>query len=163
MSRELFQYICQWIRDILVKEDTSYSLCIPVRKLVAFAIWALAGSRKYRTISHLCRVGLSTVFNCVQGFWNSVIRMFLPVHITIPDATKLIEMATFFSNSWRVPQCVGAIDGSHIPIIAPREYPRDYYNYKEWHSVVLQAVVLQAVLWDVCVGFPGSLQNARVL
>lgn len=67
--------------------------------------------------------------------------MLLPVHITIPDTTKLKEMATFFNNHWGVPQCVGTIDGSHMPIIAPEEYPRDYYNRKGWHSVVLQAVV----------------------
>lgn len=36
------------------------------------------------------------------------------------------------------PLCVGAIDSSHIPIIAPQE---DAAACKGWHSVVLQAVV----------------------
>ena len=67
--------------------------------------------------------------------------MLLPIHIRTPDADKLLEMATFFQNRWRVPQCVGAIDGSHIPMLAPEENPCDYYNRKGWHSVVLQAVV----------------------
>lgn len=38
------------------------------------------------------------------------------------------------------PQVVGAIDGSHIPIAAPNEYANDYYNRKQFHSVVLQGV-----------------------
>ncbi|KAI3372185.1 hypothetical protein L3Q82_007032 [Scortum barcoo] len=44
------------------------------------------------------------------------------------DTDKLVGMATFFKNRWRVPQCVGGRDGSHIPIIAPEQYARDYYN-----------------------------------
>ncbi len=99
-----------------------------------------------------------------RNFENADIRVPLPVHITIPDATKLIEMATFFINRWRVLQYVGAIDGSHIPIIALEEYPRYYYNRKGWHSVVLQAVVDgKGLFWDVCVGFPGNVHNARAL
>ncbi|XP_029918172.1 protein ANTAGONIST OF LIKE HETEROCHROMATIN PROTEIN 1 [Myripristis murdjan] len=164
VSRESFQYICDNIKDILAKQDTNYRLCVPVQKRIAIAIWKLATGGEYRTISHLFGVGLSTVFNCVQEFCNAVIRVLLPVHIVQPDATKMIEMARFFSSRWRVPQCVGAIDGSHIPIIAPQQYPKDYYNRKGWHSIVLQAVVDgRGQFWDVCVGFPGSVHDARVL
>ncbi|XP_071810727.1 uncharacterized protein [Apostichopus japonicus] len=46
-----------------------------------------------------------------------------------------------FENRWGFPQCVGAIDGSHIPIISPTDHPADYYNRKGFHSIVLQAVV----------------------
>ena len=42
----------------------------------------------------------------------------LPQHITTPDTAKLIKMATFFHNRWRKPQCIGATDGSLIPIVA---------------------------------------------
>ena len=31
---------------------------------------------------------------------------------------------------WGFPQCVGAIDGTHIPIIAPKENALDYFNCK---------------------------------
>ena len=36
---------------------------------------------------------------------------------------------------------VGAIDRSHIPIKAPKQYPMDYYNKKGFYSTVLQAVI----------------------
>lgn len=63
-------------------------------------------------------------------------------------------------NRWRVPQCVG----TQVPIIAPEDYPRDYLNRKGWHSIVLQAVVDgKGPFWDVCVGYPGSVHDARVL
>ena len=46
-----------------------------------------------------------------------------------------------FESKWGFPQCTGAIDRSHIPIIAPAENALDYYNRKGFHSVTLQAVV----------------------
>ncbi|KAA8578346.1 hypothetical protein FQN60_007130, partial [Etheostoma spectabile] len=144
--------------------NTNYRLAVPVRKRVAIALWKLATGIEYRTISHLFGVGLSTVFNCVQDFCDSVIKVLLPQHITTPEAAKLVEIATFFHNRWRIPQCVGAIDGSHIPIIAPEEYPRDYFNRKGWHSIILQGVVDgRGLFWDVCVGYAGSVHDARVL
>ena len=40
-----------------------------------------------------------------------------------------------------VSQCVGAIDGCHIPIAAPANSCTDYYNRKGWYSMILQGVV----------------------
>ncbi|XP_029947546.1 protein ANTAGONIST OF LIKE HETEROCHROMATIN PROTEIN 1 [Salarias fasciatus] len=164
VSRESFDYICDQTRGLLVKKDMNYRLCIPVQKRVAIAIWKMATGSEYQTISHLFGVGLCTVYNCVQEFCDAVIRVLLPLHVKTPDAPKLLEMATFFKNRWRAPQCVGAIDGSHIPITAPKEFPKDFFNRKGWHSVVLQAVVDgKGLFWDVCVGFPGRMHDARVL
>ncbi|XP_041950967.1 protein ANTAGONIST OF LIKE HETEROCHROMATIN PROTEIN 1-like [Alosa sapidissima] len=165
VSRESFEYICHKVRHLMVKMNTNYRMAVPVRKRVAIALWKLAtAGTEYRTIGHLFGVGISTVFNCVQEFCDSAIRVLLSKHITTPDAAKLVEMATFFNNHWRMPQCVGAIDGNHIPIIAPEEYPRDYFNRKGWHSIILQGVVDgKGLFWDVCVGYAGSVHDARVL
>ena len=59
---------------------------------------------------------------------------------------------------------IGALDGSHIPIIAPSENPLDYYNRKGYHLVVLQALVDHEYKFlDIYVGWPGSVHDARVL
>ena len=38
------------------------------------------------------------------------------------------------------PQCAGAIDGTHIPIIAPKDSKADYFNRKHFYSMNVQAV-----------------------
>jgi len=53
---------------------------------------------------------------------------------------KLKEMAGVFEKCWNVPQSVGAIEGIHIPIIAPDKYTSDYFNRNGWHPIVLKAV-----------------------
>ena len=37
-----------------------------------------------------------------------------------------------------LPQILAAVDGSHIEIQRPQQHQRDYYNRKQFHSIVLQ-------------------------
>ena len=61
--------------------------------------------------------------------------------------------------------CAGAIDGTRIPIIAPKENKINYVNRKGYHSVVMQAVVDCNYLFrDIVIGWPGSVRHdARIL
>ena len=51
---------------------------------------------------------------------------------------RIHETKEAFGVMGGLPQCVGAIDGCHIPILAPKENHCDYYNRKSFHSIVLQ-------------------------
>ena len=69
-----------------------------------------------------------------------------------------------FEEDYEIPQILGAIDGSHIRIIAPSENHEDYFNRKRYHSVNLQAIVDSSLLFlHVSVGYPGSIHDSRVL
>ena len=81
----------------------------------------------------------------------------------MPSGTVLIEDIEGFKNNHGFPQCVGAVDGTHIPIISPQDCPADYYNRKGWHSIILQGTVDHAGRFiDVYVGWPGRVHDARV-
>ena len=68
-----------------------------------------------------------------------------------------------FETAWGFPQCVGAIDGCHIPVQAPALNHTDYYKRKGWYSILLQAVVDSKYRFtNICVGWPGSVHDARV-
>ena len=69
-----------------------------------------------------------------------------------------------FSRICRTPQVVGAIDATHIEIVAPTDNPTDYFCRKQRYTMNTQAVVNRDMKYiHIVSGFPGSIHNARVL
>lgn len=99
----------------------------------------------------------------VQETCTIIVQTLLHKYIQFPSGNKLDELIDGFLTKWGVPQCVGAIDGCHIPIASPAMNCTDYYNRKGWYSMILQGVVDYSYRFiDINVGWPGSVHDARV-
>lgn len=133
-------------------------------KRVGIGLYWLATGACFRTISNLFGVAKSTVCSVVHEFCYAVRQVLMPDYIKWPRGDDLIQVIEGFRQRWGFPQCAGAIDGSHIPIIAPEDNHCDYFNRKGWHSVILQGVVdHQFCFTNIYTGWPGSVHDARVL
>ena len=78
-------------------------------------------------------------------------------------AEEIDENINKFQNIWGIPQCVGATNGSHIPIKSPVEFHSDHFNPDGCYSVILQAVVENSCEFiDVITlaGRPGEVRDA---
>ena len=64
----------------------------------------------------------------------------------------------------KIPQAVGAIDGTHTRILTPAtESKNDNYNRKKRHTINTQVVVAANLMFlDVATAFPGCMHDARV-
>ena len=92
-----------------------------------------------------------------------IVERLLPDYIKMPTGTALKVVVEKFKNDLGFPQCAGAVDGIHIPILSPQECPADYYNRKGWHSILMQGVVdHQGRFVDVYISWPGRVHDARV-
>jgi hypothetical protein len=73
------------------------------------------------------------------------------------------KFAREFENIHRIPYVVDAVNGSHIPIVAPRLHAVDYYNHKGFHSILLRGVVSRkCMFWDFDIGWAGSMYDANL-
>ena len=163
MSKETFLYICGKLAPALTRTDTLLRKCLSVERRVAVTLWCLATPTEYRTIAHLFGIARSTVCETVHEVCHCIVDVLLNEYIKFPSGNRLDCIVDEFKTKWGVPQCIGAIDGCHIPISAPSHLHTDYYNRKGWYSMLVQGVVdADYHFLDVCVGWPGSVHDARV-
>ena len=126
-------FLCDKLRPTIAKRDTIMRKAVTVEKRVAIALWFLATGADYKTIGHLFGVGDQ---ECVL----SITSLLLPQYIKFPQGKAVVSE---FKQKFGFPQCAGIIDGSYIPIVSTQVCPADYYNWKGWHSVILQGTVDQ--------------------
>ncbi|XP_062409140.1 uncharacterized protein LOC134100105 [Sardina pilchardus] len=163
MRRASFDHLCDTLRPWLIRQNTNYRRAVTVEVRVAICIWRLATNLEYRSISHLFAVGLSTCCLITQEVVTAINVILKPKYLKHPSAAEFRVITQGFRDRWRFPQVAGAIDGTHIKIRAPPDHSSDYFNRKGDYSIILQAVVDHKLkFWDINVGRPGKVHDARV-
>ncbi|GAA6087254.1 putative nuclease HARBI1 [Tachysurus ichikawai] len=133
MGRDSFMYLCNVLRPYLERQRTCYRVPLTVEQRVAVTIWRLATNVEYRSIAHLFGIGLSTACVVTQQVVSAIVLILKPNLIKIPTGNNLRNVVNGFRDRWGFPQCAGAIDGTHVPIIAPHVNKSDYYNRKGYY------------------------------
>ena len=160
ISKETFLYLCDKLKPAIYHHDTQLRRAISVKKRLAITLWCLSTPAEYRTIAHLFGVARSTVCTIVHETCRAIVRILMDSYIKFPCGESLKRVVEGFESNWGFPQCGGAIDGSHIPISAPS---LNHYNRKGFYSIVVQAIVDHEYLFrNICVGWPGSIHDARI-
>ena len=84
----------------------------------------------------VCTVSIIIARVC-EAIWECLWSKYL----LAPTQHDWSRIETGFRLRWNYPNCVGAIDGKHIAIRAPLGSASLYFNYKNYFSIVLVAVV----------------------
>ena len=101
---------------------------VTTERRVAIMLQFLATGADYRTIGHLFGVSKSTVCVVTEEVYVVIVEHLLPDYIEMTMGTALNVVTEGFKNDLGFPQCAGAVDGIHIPILSSQECPTDYYN-----------------------------------
>ncbi|XP_047127767.2 uncharacterized protein LOC124808621 [Hydra vulgaris] len=131
VNRNTFYFLVNELHPHLGKTTTTTREPISVVKRVAVALHYLASCIEYRVVSSLFDIGKSTANLIVHEFINAVNDILLPKYVKFPlSVENLNKHSRDFEAILGFPQCVGAVDGCHIPILAPKDQAISYYNYK---------------------------------
>jgi len=123
----------------ILRKNTRLRKAIPPAKRVDIALWRLAGGGRFGEVSSHFDVGKSSCVTITKEFCrapNRFSRRFIKLPVNHHDTTRAIAL---FQDECKIPQAVGAIDGTHIEIVAPKN-PFDYFDRQHRYSVIMQAV-----------------------
>lgn len=134
--------------------------------ITAIALRFYATGAKFNTIGDVHGVHKMSVSRAVEEVSLLLATKFVDkVHFT-KNPQKLRSIALGFAAKGRhggIPSIIGAIDGSHIRIKAPKEDEQAYISRKNFHSINMQAVCDHQLLFtNVVIKFPGSTHDAFI-
>uniref|UniRef100_A0A8C4Y219 DDE Tnp4 domain-containing protein n=1 Tax=Gopherus evgoodei TaxID=1825980 RepID=A0A8C4Y219_9SAUR len=159
MRKATFMGLCAELTPTLWCKDTRLRAALPVEKRVAIAIWKLATPDNYRSVANQFGVGKSTIGIVLMQVCRAINRMLLRRTVTLGNVQDVVD--GFAQMGF--PNCGGAIDGTHIPILAPPHLASEYINWKRYFSMVLQVLVdHRGCFIDTNTGWPGKVHDACI-
>lgn len=108
---------------------------------VLFCYRFLATGESYRSLAFAYRISPSAICNFVPLVLAALRDKLVPVFLPPPNEIDWEEKAKEFWIRWGYPNCVAAIDGKHVRLVAPSNSGSLFFNYKGYFSIVLLAMV----------------------
>ncbi|XP_011858212.1 PREDICTED: putative nuclease HARBI1 [Vollenhovia emeryi] len=159
MHRGTYMELENIVRPLIRQREND----IPLSKKLFLTVWIIATPESFRSVAD--RFGLSKGI-AWKAFKEVVwtLRRIMPRFIRWPNNEDCEESEKIFRiRSRGFPGVVGAIDGCHIAIKQPPRNANDYYNRKEFHSIILQGVCDHTGKFiDCLIGRPGRAHDAAV-
>ncbi|GFQ68092.1 putative nuclease HARBI1 [Trichonephila clavata] len=95
----------------------------------------------FHSLAFQYRVSHSWISVILREVVEAIIKRMFHVVLPTPTMGQFQKIAQQYSTKWNFPNCIGAIDGKHVRIKAPKNSGSLFYNYKDYHAMVMLAVV----------------------
>ena len=110
---------------------------IDLRKQLLITLWVLGNQESTGSISDRFDVTRSSVYRVYRRVCKAIVNYLADRFIKFPTGEELRNTMDKFEAKQGFPVILGAVDGCHIPIKAPRKNHEQYINRKGFYSVQL--------------------------
>ncbi|XP_024874056.1 protein ANTAGONIST OF LIKE HETEROCHROMATIN PROTEIN 1-like [Temnothorax curvispinosus] len=161
MTRITFEVLLNVVGNHI--QNDQLNINIPLNKKLLFTIWLLSKPESFLAVGDRFDIPTSTGYGIFKSIISTLAEL-MPQYVQWPNAAQqAISSQIFEERSRGIQNVVGAIDGCHIPIKQPVRNANDYFNRKQFHSIILQGVCDHSARFiDVFIGMPGRMHDARV-
>ena len=162
MRRRTFDRLVHDLRPFIQGQQTHWRQPIGVEKKVVVTLFKLMHGVSIPLVAEKAALGRSTVGEILRQVCTAISNNFGHL-IAWPVGRRLARVTAGFQAKQRMPNCIGAIDGSHIYIASPSNtiVAADHRNRNKSFSILLQGVVdTKCYFTSINTGPPGSLHDS---
>ena len=147
--------------EFLIQKQTGGSDPIDLTKQILLYLWFSSSQETFRSVADRFDVTKSSVHRTITRIANAINDKL--DNIKWPTKSYRHRVVQGFREFNGIDGVIGAIDGTHIPISAPKLYGENYINRKGYTSLILQCVCDHEMQFTDCyTGWPGSVHDSRV-
>lgn len=164
MSKGTFGKLCDELRDEITLVETHLRKPMSVEAQVALTLYYLSDEGRYRKVANAFGVARSTVSIVVCRVTEAISTKLGPKYSQLPLTEDDVDFqSSNYLKYHGFPQCIGAVDGTHVDIKQPIENYTDFLNRKGRYSFNVQAVCdFRYRFIDVVIKWPGSVHDSRI-
>ena len=130
------------IRPQITKQTTSCRKPITPEEKLAVTLRFLATGESYQSLMYQFRMSDKTISLFIPTVTKAIYQVLKKEYLHFPqNEDEWSLLSNKINSQWQFPNCIGALDGKHIPIQLPPDSGSTFYNYKGFYSVVLLALV----------------------
>ena len=162
MRRRTFDRLVNDLRPYIQGQHTHWREPIGVEKKVVVTLFKLMHGASIPLVADKAALGKSTVGEILRQVCTAISVNFGHL-IAWPVGRRLSRVAAAFQAKQGLPNCMGAIDGSHVYIASPSNtiVAADHRNRNKSFSILLQGVVdSNCYFTSINTGPPGSLHDS---
>lgn len=127
-------FIIHYFLNIKFKSQINIFIYYKIRRY-------LATGESFRSLSFAFRISHSYISLIIKITLSALKKHLTPIFL--PDITTVDfnVKASEFWTKWNFPNCILAIDGKHVRVRSPNNSGSLFFNYKDYFSIVLLAMV----------------------
>ncbi|KAJ8939899.1 hypothetical protein NQ318_023239 [Aromia moschata] len=141
-TRQQFSFLLDLVQDDLGTEPYNrVRNPISAAEKLGLTLRFLATGESFRSLAFGYRISSSTISNFIPIVLKVLKTKLQSKFLPPVSQINWKEKAEQFWMRWNFPNCLAGLDGKHVKIVAPNNTGSLFYNYKNYFSIFLLAMV----------------------
>lgn len=163
VNKDLVNHLFQELRQYMDIAYRTSRVNYQQRILIALRFYATGNYQRGVGQEYLLAVSQPIVSRAVEEVSRILVLHFSNNWIQFPNAERRNSIKRIFFEYCGVPGVAGAVDCTHVNILAPTQEEHAYINWKGYHSINVQLICDEDLnISNVNARFPGSCHDAYI-
>jgi len=164
MNKASFYQLVDELRPYIEpNQDSPNHRSLSAEKKLATTLYYLKDTGTLWMTANLFGIHQSTASKHIHQVCKAINSKLGPKYLHLPrNEEEMIQKVSGCELRFGMSQAFGLVDGTHIPIKTPIENSQDYFCYKQFFSLNVEAVCERGYFMDVECLWPGSVHDAKV-